>query len=113
MIESRYLIGESAYPRGRALQYYIDEKKGLLVFRVIDATRSKIGKPIEEGKRAIVSNQRLRSAVIKETYHLIKSKYQFTKLDLVRTDIDKENEFAKNYAEVFTTMHDLMRSIEN
>ena len=116
MIESRYLIGESIYPRGHALQYFIDEKKGILIYRVIDATRpqSKVGKPIvEEGKRAIASNPKIRNAVIKETYHLIKSKYRFDRLDLSHTEPDTEEEFARDYAEIFITMHELMAPIEN
>ncbi len=116
MIESRYLIGEYYYPRGHALQYFIDEKKGILVYRVIDATRpqSRAGKPVvEEGKRAIMGSPKLRRALIKETYRLIKSKYRFPNLDLVKTEIDRKSEFAKGYTEVFVTMHDLMRQAEN
>ncbi len=116
MIESRYLIGECYYPRGHALQYFIDEKRGFLIYRVIDATRpqSRTGKPVvEEGKRAIMDNPKLRNAIIKETYRIIKSKYKFDCLDLVRTDIDLGREFAKGYAEIFVTMHDLMQQAEN
>ncbi len=121
MIDAQYLIGEHHYPRGQALQYFVDEGLGAVTYKVIDATQLRmhgnevLGKFIvEEGSTRLPdADPKTIGSAVRKIYETVKTKYRFPHLDLVKTTIDEEGVFAVSYAEIFVTMHHLMQETEN
>lgn len=121
MVDAQYLIGEYHYPRGRALQYFVDEGLGAVTYKVIDVTKLRINRNeiigrvvIEEGSERLPdTDPKTIGSIIKKIYEMVKTKYRFSHLDLVKTTTDEDGAFAVGYAEIFVMMHHLMQKSEN